>query len=151
MNSRARRWLVRAAITVAVAVAIYFLWVRCPAFPRLPAQSDVDRILVYGADRADGVTPTQTITDRASIGDVVHTITSDGWWSSPGLDCGGTYPSPQARCELCDGRGRVLFVLWFGPNWVGGRSLVGGSGDNVFWNATESRETAVRNRVAIPR
>jgi len=50
-------------------------------------------------------------------------------WSLP-LD---TFPTPKAQATFKDSNNAVVFVLWFGPDWVGARSFNGKNDGNYMW------------------
>jgi hypothetical protein len=87
-----------------------------------------------------------TLREAEGISEVVGLVRSNNrGWSDP-LD---TYPTPKASATFKDTKGAVVFVLWFGPGWVGARSFSGQHTENVIWDASSNVQQQLKQLLGI--
>ena len=84
--------------------------------------------------------------DRKTISDALRLVEGhNSGWSVPF----GTFPTPKASASFNAQDGTVLFVLWFGPEWIGARSFQGEYNENVTWAPGNDVQQQLRRLFAI--
>jgi hypothetical protein len=86
------------------------------------------------------------ITDRAKIARVLALVAKHnrGWnvsWF--------TFPTPSASASFTTNDKPSIFILWFGPDWVGARAVSNEKTKNLLWHAPPEVESEIRRLLAI--